>query len=137
MKKLWNVLSTLLVLLGVLLSMLLPISASAETSDSGPDPNFHIYLAFGQSNTMGYSTIEPQDEVGDPRFLVMEARNDNANRALGEWYTATPPLAGMRLSFVDGFGHAMAESLPDNVRVGVIVVAVGGCSIKLFEKKRV
>ena len=28
---------------------------------SAPDPNFHIYLAFGQSNMEGQGTIEAQD----------------------------------------------------------------------------
>ena len=30
-------------------------------SNSEPDPNFHIYLAFGQSNMEGQGEIEPQD----------------------------------------------------------------------------
>lgn len=38
------------------------------------DPNFHIYLAFGQSNTEGAGAIDNQDRVGvDERFKVMGA----------------------------------------------------------------
>jgi hypothetical protein len=35
----------------------------------------------------------------------------------------------------DYFGRTMVEHLPENVKVGVIVVAVGGCKIELFDKE--
>jgi hypothetical protein len=39
-----------------------------------PDPNFHVYLAFGQSNMEGYPGIEPQDRTGvDKRFQMLAA----------------------------------------------------------------
>jgi hypothetical protein len=37
------------------------------------DPNFHIYLCFGQSNMEGQDTIEEQDLAVDSRFQVMQA----------------------------------------------------------------
>ncbi|MDD7527750.1 MAG: hypothetical protein SPK34_10840, partial [Bacteroidaceae bacterium] len=40
----------------------------------GFDPNFHIYLCFGQSNMEGNAAIEGKDRVGvDPRFMMMAA----------------------------------------------------------------
>ena len=42
------------------------------------DPNFHIYLCFGQSNMEGNGVIEAQDKTGvDARFQVMGAVNCN------------------------------------------------------------
>ena len=41
---------------------------------TGPDPNFHVYLAFGQSNMEGFPGIDPQDKSGvDPRFRMLAA----------------------------------------------------------------
>jgi hypothetical protein len=37
------------------------------------NPNFHIYLCFGQSNMEGQGTIEAQDKTVNSRFKVMEA----------------------------------------------------------------
>ena len=38
------------------------------------DPNFHIYLCFGQSNMEGAARIEPQDlQPINPRFRMMAA----------------------------------------------------------------
>ena len=35
---------------------------------------------------------------------------------------------------VDYFGRTMVAGLPENIRVGVVKVAVPGCKIELFEK---
>ena len=38
------------------------------------DKNFHIYLAFGQSNMEGNARVESQDSIGiSERFLMMSA----------------------------------------------------------------
>ena len=40
----------------------------------GPDPDFHIYLCFGQSNMEAGARPAPQDEgFDDPRFQFMAA----------------------------------------------------------------
>jgi hypothetical protein len=101
------------------------------------DPNFYIYLCFGQSNMEGQGTIEEQDKTVDSRFKVMEAVNcSNLGRAKGSWYTATPPLCRCYsgLSPADYFGRFMVENLPDSITVGVINVSVAGCKIELFDK---
>ena len=107
----------------------------AYGSVAAPDPNFHIYLCFGQSNMEGQGNIEAQDQNVDPRFLMMPTVNCS-NRQMGEWYTATPPLArcNTKLGPTDYFGRTMVKNLPENVRVGVIVVAVGGTKIELFDQ---
>jgi hypothetical protein len=102
-----------------------------------PDPNFHIYLCFGQSNMEGGSRIEEQDRLVDPRFQVL-ADFDVPNRdwKKGQWYTAVPPLTRRTrgISLVDYFGRTMVANLPKNIRVGVVKVGVSGTKIELWEK---
>lgn len=107
---------------------------------STPDPNFQIYLCFGQSNMEGNAAIEAQDKTGvNPRFMAMYTLdNANAGWTKGKWHTATPPQARpyTRLSVVDYFGRKMVDNLSDEVKVGTITVAVGGASIDLFDKDK-
>lgn len=58
------------------------------------------------------------------------------NREKGKWYTAIPPLCRCHtgLTPTDFFGREMVANLPEDVRVGIINVAVGGCKIELFDK---
>jgi hypothetical protein len=108
-----------------------------STSFAAPDPNFHIYLCFGQSNMESGGRMDEQDKTVDKRFQVM-ADFDAANRGWekGKWYHAIPPLAakGSGICMVDYFGRTMVASLPENIRVGIIKVSVPGCKIELFEK---
>ncbi len=100
------------------------------------DPNFHIYLCFGQSNMEGNARIEQQDLEGvSERFMMMATVDDKERgREKGHWYTAVPPLCrpNTGLTPADYFGRTLVEALPENVRVGVINVAVGGCHIETF-----
>ena len=102
------------------------------------DPNFYIFLAFGQSNMEGAAKFEAQDTTEvDQRFQVLEAVNcPDLNRTKGNWYTAVPPLTRCKtgLGPVDYFGRTLVENLPANVKIGVINVAIGGCKIELFDK---
>ena len=106
----------------------------------GFDPNFHIYLCFGQSNMEGNAAIEGKDRVGvDPRFMMMAAVDmPSSKRKKGEWYTAYPPLCRdyTGLTPADYFGREMVAHLPENIKVGVINVAVGGASIDLFDQDK-
>jgi len=101
------------------------------------DPNFHIYLALGQSNMEGQGTIEKQDETVDSRFQVIEALDcPNLGRSQGIWYSAVPPLfrCNTGLSPVDYFGRTLVAKLPVGIKVGVVNVAVAGSKIELFDK---
>ncbi|MFA5974247.1 MAG: sialate O-acetylesterase [Lentimicrobiaceae bacterium] len=101
------------------------------------DPNFYIYLCFGQSNMEGQGKIEEQDKTVDSRFRVMQALDcTNPERTKGTWRTAVPPLCQCMsgLSPADYFGRTMVANLPDSIRIGVINVAIGGCDIRLFDK---
>jgi len=104
------------------------------------DPNFYIFLCFGQSNMEGAAKPEAQDlKSPGPRFLWMPAvdypATDNLPaRKMGEWYEAIPPLCrpNTGLTPADWFGRTMVESLPQNIKIGVIHVAIGGIDIKGF-----
>lgn len=131
--------------LSILASMLamacLPMMAQKTGSkvQEKPDPNFQIYLCFGQSNMEGNAAIEDIDRTGvNPRFQAMYAVNDEkAGWKKGQWHTAVPPQArpSTGLTPVDYFGRKMVDNLPDSIKVGTITVAVGGASIDLFDKR--
>lgn len=103
------------------------------------DPNFHIYLCLGQSNMEGNAKIEAQDTCNvNERFLMMAAVDcPSLGRVKGQWYKAVPPLVRCHtgLTPADYFGRTLVERLPDNIKVGVVNVAVGGCRIELFDEE--
>ncbi len=114
-------------------------ACAASAVYAAPDPNFHIYLAFGQSNMEGQGDIGNQDTTVDKRFQVLWAADNGScsGKTKGQWSKATPPLAhcqGAKLGPTDYFGRTMVEKTDPQIKVGVIVVAVAGCSIKLFDK---
>ncbi len=103
------------------------------------DPNFHIYLCLGQSNMEGNAAFEPQDTVATDRFLTMAAVDfKRPERKRLQWYAARSPLCreNTGLTPADYFGRTMVQNLPQQVRVGVINVAIGGCKIELFMKDK-
>jgi para-nitrobenzyl esterase len=104
---------------------------------SAQDPNFFVFLSFGQSNMEGPAIIEEQDKIVDERFRLLSSVDcPNLNRVMGTWYSAVPPLCrcNTKLSPADYFGRTMVENLPSNVRVGIINVSVAGSKIELFDK---
>ena len=118
------------ILIGAALAMAL------SQVNAAPDPNFHIYLAFGQSNMEGQGGIESQDKTVDSRFQVLWTTDETScGKSLGKWSDAVPPLASCsgKLGPTDYFGRTMVEKTDSKIKVGVVVVAVAGCSIKLFD----
>ena len=97
------------------------------------DPNFHIYLCFGQSNMEGNAKIEAQDleNVSDRFQMMAVVDNPEMGRVKGQWYTAVPPLCrpNTGLTPADYFGRTLVETLPEDVKVGVVHVAIGGFHI--------
>jgi hypothetical protein len=101
------------------------------------DPDFYIFLCFGQSNMEGNARIEAQDTTVDKRFQVLETIDcPKLGREKGKWYPAVPPLCRCHtgLSPADYFGRTMVANLPKHIRIGVINVSIGGCKIELFDK---
>ena len=104
------------------------------------DPNFYIFLCFGQSNMEGNARPEAVDLASPgPRFQLMPAvdfpaANGRPERKMGEWCEASAPLcrANTGLTPADWFGRTLVASLPENIKIGVIHVAIGGIDIKGF-----
>jgi hypothetical protein len=112
------------------------LSFTAVTS-AAPDPNFWVFLCFGQSNMESGGRMDANDRTVDKRFQVMaDFDSDRRGWKKGNWYDAVPPLAakGSGICMVDYFGRTMVANLPQGIRVGVIKVSVPGCKIELFEK---
>ena len=114
------------------LSMFAVTGASAA-----PDPNFHIYIAYGQSNMEGNArNFTDVDKKEHPRVKMFATTScpSLGRPTVGEVYPAVPPMfkCGEGLSVADWFGRHMADSLPD-VTIGIIPVAQGGTSIRLFD----
>jgi len=111
-----------------------------EHDDEEFNPNFYIFLAFGQENMEGQGDIQEKDlENISDRFKMMPALDfTTVNRKAGNWYTAIPPLCRdfTKISPLDYFGRTLIEKLPENKKVGVINVAVEGASILLFDEDR-
>lgn len=105
---------------------------------AGFDPHFHIYLCFGQSNMEGNARIEPQDRQNiSTRFRMLSAVDmPGIGRKKGVWYAAVPPLCRewTGLTPADYFGRTLIERLPEEVKVGIVHVAVGGANINLFNE---
>jgi hypothetical protein len=113
--------------------MLAPASAAL----AAPDPNFHVFLCFGQSNMEGGGRIEARDHTVDPRFRVLaDFDAPERDRKMGQWYDAIPPLTRRTrgISLVDYFGRTMVANLPTSYRIGVVKLSVSGTKIELWDK---
>ena len=123
-----------LLIVAVLLATRL-LGANAEV-----DPNFYIYICFGQSNMEGNAQPESIDRQNiDKRFQLLATCDfSSPARKKGNWYKAVPPLVSPAggLGPTDYFGRTMVENLPEEVRVGVIPVAMGGSPIEMFDKDK-
>ena len=136
MKK---ILSTIL-LCAIALTMSAQKAGAKKAAVKEPDPNFYIFLCFGQSNMEGNARPEAVDLASPgPRFLLMPAvdfpaANGRPERKMGEWCEASAPLcrANTGLTPADWFGRTLVASLPENIKIGVIHVAIGGIDIKGF-----
>ena len=113
---------------------------ASSTARAAVDPDFYIFICFGQSNMEGAAKPEAIDLASPgPRFLLMPAVDFPATdtrqaRKMGEWTEATPPLCRPNngLTPADWFGRTLVASLPENIKIGVIHVAIGGIRIEGF-----
>ncbi len=120
-----------------LLLILAAAIAFAASAVAAPDPDFHIYLCFGQSNMEGGGRIEERDRTVDKRFQVLSDFDVPAReKKMGQWYDAIPPLTRRTrgISLVDYFGRTMVANLPQKNRVGVVKMGVSGTRIELWDK---
>jgi len=122
-----------------------------------PDPNFHIYLLFGQSNMAGpcnnqnatAQARDPQPEDCDTtsRIKVLAWGDCNAtsypcgfklNRTYDQWYTAFPPYHNCHegIGPADYFGKTLLDSIRHNITIGFVPCALSGQKIEVFMKGR-
>ena len=117
------------------------LTACLSSVKAEVDPNFYIYLCFGQSNMEGNATPEAQDkDYVDPRFQMLACVDfSSPSRKKGQWYTAYPPIVrqGTGLGMADYFGRTMVKYLPEDIKVGVVDVAIGGTKIEGFISEEV
>ena len=112
----------------------------AASANAAVDPNFYIFLCFGQSNMEGNARPGAVDLASPgPRFQLMPAvdfpaTDQRAARTKGVWCEASAPLCrpNTGLTPADWFGRTLVASLPENIKIGVIHVAIGGIDIKGF-----
>ncbi len=75
-------------------AILVMASLPVLSVNAAVDPNFYIFLCFGQSNMEGNARPEAQDmKSPGPRFLLMPAVDfPDKGRKVGEWCEATALL---------------------------------------------
>ena len=121
-----------------LIALCVWMAASTSIVKAEVDPNFYVYLCFGQSNMEGNAAWSSNDnKYVDPRFKMLATTNfDSPKRVMGEWYTAKCPIVSPigKLGMADYFGRTMVAALPADVTVGVVAVAMGGSPIEMFDK---
>lgn len=116
----------------VIAMLLMNLNAFAQ------DPNFYIFLCFGQSNMEGNARIEEQDKTVDSRFQVLSVMDcKDLGRTKGQWYPAVPPLCRCNTGLTpsDYFGRALVANTPQKIKIGVVNISIGGCRIELFDKE--
>jgi len=117
------------------------------------EPNFHVYIAFGQSNMQGPGIIREQDKEGiSDRYRILnvvDGRYAGEDRIAGQWYKAVPPLIipdsslthwtgsfTIGLSPADYFGRTLADNTPEHITIGVVAVANGDMALAAFHKTK-
>jgi len=107
------------------------------------DPDFFIYIGFGQSNMQGKGSINSlkdkkrkyfEEQAGSRFFKMQIVSNDSSQ--IGKWAVAMPPIVrpDTGLGPSDYFGRYLVENLDTCYKVGVVVVAVDGAKIAAFSK---
>lgn len=98
------------------------------------DPNFYIFICFGQSNMEGAARPESQDmkSPGERMKLMAAVDDPQRNRKMGEWCEAVPPLCRPfnGITPADYFGRTLVSALPDSIKIGIVHVAIGGIRIE-------
>jgi hypothetical protein len=113
---------------------------------AAPDPNYHLYLLFGQSNMTGggaTSPVVPKECDTTSRVKVMAYMNCNGQspeckiplgRTVDKWYTAFPPLhdCGEGICPGDFFAKTLLDSIRSDITVGLIPCALAGQALNVF-----
>ncbi|MBN2037031.1 MAG: hypothetical protein JW768_09845 [Chitinispirillaceae bacterium] len=120
-------------------------------ASAAPDPNFHCYLCFGQSNMAG--GCKPGDandcdttSARAKRVKVLAFMDCNTQstactsyrlvRTFNKWYTAFPPYNNCSegIGPADYFGKTLLDSIRDDITIGFIPCSFSGQSIVVYQK---
>lgn len=98
------------------------------------DPNFYVFLAFGQSNMEGNAALPSPAMASNARFQDLSAVTCGS-RTQGKWFTAQSPLVrcDSKYSLLESFGKTMMAELPATIKIGIVPVAVAGTAITGFD----
>ena len=140
------------------LSLSFVVILLAMQINAAPDPNFHCYLLFGQSNmagggagvslggsgsgTMIAADCDTSTRVKSLAFCNCNARYNTTcsqyteSRTNDTWYTARPPLhiCNEGVSPGDWFAKTMLDSIHEDIKIGLIPCALSGMALNVFEK---
>lgn len=117
-----------LLFLCMLLSALM--SSTEKAAETPPvQEKFYLYLLIGQSNMAGRGIVEAQDTVENPRILSLD-KDDKWVVAKEPLHFDKPKVAGVGPGL--SFARAMLDSLPPDVKIGLIPSACGGSPIRAW-----
>ncbi|HEX2958377.1 MAG TPA: sialate O-acetylesterase [Chitinispirillaceae bacterium] len=119
------------------------------------DPDFHIYLLFGQSNMAGgaagqydgegtrgvddYCDTTPRVQVlawGDCNRTPYPCPNRALKRTFDQWYTAFPPYHNCHegIGPADAFAKTLLDSIRSDIKIGFVPCALSGQKLDVFMK---
>ncbi|MBW8887989.1 MAG: hypothetical protein JF616_09560 [Fibrobacteres bacterium] len=113
---------------------------------AAPDPNYHIFLLFGQSNMTGGGATSPvvaKECDTTSRVKVMAYMNCSGKspecqfplgRTTDKWYTAFPPLHDCSEGICPGdfFAKTLLDSVRSDITIGLIPCALAGVALNVF-----
>lgn len=103
-----------------------PAPGIPATPPSDPG-KFELFLLVGQSNIAGRAPVLPEDQVADPRVLVLDRTN--------QWVTQAEPFHFDKTIIGVGPGYTFAKLLAEKkpgVTIGLIPCAFGATSVQLW-----
>jgi len=113
---------------------------------AAPDPNYHIFLLFGQSNMTGGGATSPvvaKECDTTSRIKVMAYQTCTGTspeckfpmgRTVDKWYTSFPPLhdCGEGICPGDFFAKTLLDSVRSDITIGLIPCALAGQALNVF-----
>ena len=108
--------------------------ALAGLTNAQVDPNFYVFLAFGQSNMEGNAAPPSPAVTLSSRYQELSpvtCTGSGVTRTEGKWSTAASPIVRCDTKFspLEYFGKTLTDSLPSTIKIGIVPVAVGGVRI--------
>lgn len=119
----------LVALMSMILTASFVVAGRSEEVNLPAKDKFHLFLLVGQSNMAGRGKVTPDDQVENPKVLMLNQQ--------GKWVPAVDPMHFDKPKMVGvglgrTFGLEVSKTSPD-ITIGLIPCAVGGSPIKSWE----